>query len=256
MISKKIFLLIIIIFGILSAVLYINYQSIYQKYITIREKNERLQIENKELSQRLSVAQQEKKRLLERMEVIQRDLVKVSNERDEYKRKFEIASRTQQELIESLKLAREENALLKDQLSQRENEKVELEERLKKTESEKEALNKRLAELEKTLGEKKEISSEETERIELPPIIVKPQELPFLGVSSSISGKIIKVNREYNFVIIDLGEEQGVEVGRSFDVFRDGNLIGRLEVIQTKSGVSACDIKERSLDLEVGDIVR
>jgi len=247
---------IFVLFGILNLILYINHQSIYKKYITIKEKNEKLQIENRQLSEKLLESQEERKKLLERIGTIQKDLERISFERDEYKRKIEITTRGQEELNRNLKLIKEENALLKDQLSKKENERIELEGRLKKIESEKENLDRKLVKLEKLLKKRKkrEISSE---KVELPPIIVRPQELPSPTPSfPSVSGKIIAINEEYNFVIVDLGEEEGIKVGRSFDVFRDQNLIGKLEVIQTGSSVSACEIKSKSVDLEVGDSIR
>ena len=69
-------------------------------------------------------------------------------------------------------------------------------------------------------------------------------------------GKVLAVNREHNFVVIDLGEEQGIKPGQLFDVIREGKSIATVEVIQTRKSVSACDIKEQDTNVWVGDTVK
>ena len=264
---KNILLIIIVLLGGLSLYLFISYQSISQKYIILRERNEELGMENRDLSQRLSESRAESRKLLERIGVIQRDLDRISIERDESRRRFEIVSEEKKMLTERLKavskleeeirLAKEENTILKRQLAQKEDERIRLDKSLREMERERETLNRRLAELERTLEEKKEVLSKEKAQVALPPIVVRPERLALpVAPLPAVSGKIIGVNRDYNFVIIDLGEEQGIKVGRTFRVFRDRKIIGRLEVIQVRSSVSACDIKEKSQDLKVGDIIK
>ncbi|MFH1269751.1 MAG: hypothetical protein ABIH75_01655 [Candidatus Omnitrophota bacterium] len=102
------------------------------------------------------------------------------------------------------------------------------------------------------------------ESIELPPIVVKPRaeaETP-LGwlakkrVSGNPTGTILDVNRENGFVIIDLGQDAGTKVGDIFKVYKEGNPIAALQVIQVRQNISACDIKEESTPIKPGDIVR
>jgi hypothetical protein len=64
------------------------------------------------------------------------------------------------------------------------------------------------------------------------------------------------VNRDNNFVIIDLGEETGINVGNSFQVYRDGKSIANIEAIQVRSDMAACDIKKETRPIKVGDIVK
>jgi hypothetical protein len=96
-----------------------------------------------------------------------------------------------------------------------------------------------------------------TEPVELPPIIVRPTATEEPGpASGSFTCKIIAVNKESNFVVIDLGADAGVKVGDTFQVYRDGGLIAALQVIQIRRGIAACDIKKGSIPLKVGDTVR
>jgi len=94
--------------------------------------------------------------------------------------------------------------------------------------------------------------------IELPPIVVKAEPAP-AGKKPSISpqGRIVKVNDDYKFVVIDLGWEDGVKVGMSFTVYRGDKKIGRVEVIEAHKSVSAADIrlvKERA-NIRVDDVI-
>jgi hypothetical protein len=67
---------------------------------------------------------------------------------------------------------------------------------------------------------------------------------------------VISINETNNFVIVDLGEADGSRVGQTLKVYRGGNDIASLEVIQVRKDISAADIKNKSVQLKVGDIVR
>ena len=114
--------------------------------------------------------------------------------------------------------------------------------------------------------------------VELPPIIVNaaaanqaaavnaaanavtaaaPPVVPFMPPAGPKSqGSIISINEPNNFAIVDLGEMDGSQVGRPLTVFRSDKPIGNLEVIQVRKDISAADIKQNSMKLKVGDIVR
>jgi chromosome segregation ATPase len=108
----------------------------------------------------------------------------------------------------------------------------------------------------KTITEAAE--EEQKGSVELPTIIVKPKAETDVQEpsSSALVGKILSINRENNFAIIDFGEDAGIKVGDGFAVIRTGQKIANLEVIQTRRNISACDIKNETLSVEAGDTVR
>lgn len=67
-------------------------------------------------------------------------------------------------------------------------------------------------------------------------------ELEKIVVSSNPSsvkeGRVTLVNKEYNFVVIDLGEPD-VKIGDIVSIFRDGQLIAKAEVEKIKEKISA-----------------
>jgi len=58
----------------------------------------------------------------------------------------------------------------------------------------------------------------------------------------SAAGKILTVNGQHNFVVIDIGQEQGVAIGREFGVVRNGESVGLIRVIEVRKRISAADI--------------
>ena len=99
--------------------------------------------------------------------------------------------------------------------------------------------------------------------VELPPIFLQNSQLGNTAISSpidrinmgtSLKGRIVAVNSEHNFVVIDIGRQDGIETGEEFDIYRGQAYIGLIEVIQMRDRISACDIKDvkggRSLKID------
>ena len=169
----------------------------------------------------------------------------------------------------------QELAQAQEQLKSITSERDKLSEQLVKM---KQALERRLLELSQTeqvLAGAVEAAERATKKekpasIELPPIVVKAQEetptprAPELSKAQiveketfELAGRIITVNDKHKFVVIDIGRDEGVEKGMSFDVYRKSEKVGRIEVIETRKNITACDVKEMSVkQLKVNDTVR
>ncbi|MFH1478654.1 MAG: hypothetical protein ABIG92_02625 [Candidatus Omnitrophota bacterium] len=103
--------------------------------------------------------------------------------------------------------------------------------------------------------------------VDLPPIVLQRE-----GESSATSGitgariasgsesraRVVTINREHKFVVIDIGQEYNVDVGDRFSVYRGDDIIGLVEVIQARKKIAACDIKDEKsgFTIESGDIVK
>ncbi|MFH1045624.1 MAG: hypothetical protein V1727_01520 [Candidatus Omnitrophota bacterium] len=77
------------------------------------------------------------------------------------------------------------------------------------------------------------------------------------GDELSPEGRVITVNKKHKFVVINIGGDEGVKKGMIFNVYRNNQRIGRLEVIEIRKNIAACDVRE--IDpalLKVNDIVR
>lgn len=71
-----------------------------------------------------------------------------------------------------------------------------------------------------------------------------------------VSGAVLSINDESDFVIIDLGENSSIQIGDNLSIYRDGQYIAAIEVIQVRKEVSAADIKQKTADIQRGDQVR
>jgi chromosome segregation ATPase len=102
--------------------------------------------------------------------------------------------------------------------------------------------------------------------VELSPIVVKTQDAaPVAAVFApagapapkpGFEGKVMSVNEQSNFVIVDIGEKRGLRVGDTLGVYRGPDYIARLEVLQVRPDIAAADLKEQSAQIKVGDLVR
>jgi len=214
----------------------------------------------------------------------------LNHERDDLKRQLDynkqMTDSISQELVrerndkskiqDSFKTLKNENTILTRQIRTLNANRTELEKKVQQVQEDKSGVERRVNEMESILTDrmgqidtlKQQIDTvrsgkplEETkDSVELPAIIVKPSsqqmELQSLPQPDHKAGRILAVNRDNNFVIVDLGQASGVKTGDVLKVYRDDKNIGYLEVIQVRQDISACDIKKESAGLKIGDIIR
>jgi len=103
----------------------------------------------------------------------------------------------------------------------------------------------------------------EKESVNLPPIVVRPgaqefstEEPAVISQTEAGEGKVLAINRENNFVVIDLGEAAGIKVGNTFHVYREDQPIATIQAIQTRRDIAACDIKQETETIKIGDTIR
>jgi len=181
--------------------------------------------------------------------------------------------KTLQTQLDSL---RQENFELKSRLMAVGDKKTSLEGKLVDLQQEREILAKRLAELDSVLQERvdqiievkndlkaartdaKKVSTKDSRVVQLQPIVVKATEDLPSRRAAPVSGQILAINDENNFVIVDVGEQDGLAVGQTVSVTREGMKIGTLEIIQTRQEIAAADIKnvQAGTKLRIGDSVR
>jgi len=89
--------------------------------------------------------------------------------------------------------------------------------------------------------------------IELAPIVVRPQEEDNLKTKRTKTGSVIALNKDNNFLILNIGSGSGVKVGDTFQIFRKDKRVALVKVIQVRESISACDIKNQNTPLIIGD---
>lgn len=76
--------------------------------------------------------------------------------------------------------------------------------------------------------------------------------------ASSLQGQVIVVNREYDFIVVNLGSNQGLALGQEFQVVRGDQVLGRVKVEKVYDELSAAAILPNSNKdaIREGDAVR
>ncbi|MCK9430807.1 MAG: hypothetical protein M0R17_12540 [Candidatus Omnitrophica bacterium] len=180
---------------------------------------------------------------------------------------------------DNLKIIKGENTVLIRQLKSLNSRKAALEKKINELQEGKSTVEKRLNEMEEMLADrvsqidslkdgldqvrsgKASLSSAEDrpkQSVELPAIVVRslPSDSNEKKESVDFSGRILAVNPDSNFVVIDAGSSVGVKIGDSFSVYRDGKSIGLIAVIQVRGNISACDIRKKSTAFRIGDSIK
>ncbi len=220
----------------------------------------------------------ERDKWAEELSNLQKKYESVTKVRDELIDKLKKQSQRQQELSvnqDTLRTLKAENEALIRQLKSLSSRKITLDQKVQSLQESKTALEKRLNEMNIMLTERSSqpdslktesdalkssrpvpVSDKKRESVELPAIIVRSSSSLGKAEAPMFAGKILAVNAENNFVIIDLGLLSGVKVGDMFNVYRAQKPIGSITVIQARDNISACDIKRSSAPLKIGDNIK
>lgn len=100
------------------------------------------------------------------------------------------------------------------------------------------------------------VTSGGSESVELPPIVVSPRNDSAQLGTAVVVGKVLSVDRENNFAIIDLGENTGIKKGDMLKVYRGIQAIADLIVMEARRNISACDIRNETNSIASGDKVK
>lgn len=253
-----------------KAGLEVEVNSLEKQLEGLNKKLDDLTKENNDLSIDLNKISQEKAEL-ERKSEYNEDLPKTLSE-ELVKEKNERSS-----LAEQLDKIRQDYSVLQQQLKDETAQNLKLTSQIEDLKREKELLTRRIAGGEATLQDKTTEAletqgkiaaldpepvkslSKDARVVELGPIVVgggARQDYPQLD--RGLSGSLLAVNKENNFVVIDIGESAGVKNGIIFSVYRDDVSIGSIKIIQARRDISAADILsiQPGQQLKVGDAVK
>ncbi|MFH1338995.1 MAG: hypothetical protein ABIH40_04060 [Candidatus Omnitrophota bacterium] len=159
-----------------------------------------------ELESQLKKAESEKSELVSKVETLQSELQQQEKLREEWKAK---QGQTQTEIETLLKSLQENKENLESQITQLETKKEV-------------ALGKIV------VGEEK-LSREQT----VPSKPAAPQAAP------TLKGKVLVINRDYDFAVINLGSQSGIGEGNVFSVYRDDKYIGDIKVERVQEAMCA-----------------
>ena len=68
-----------------------------------------------------------------------------------------------------------------------------------------------------------------------------------------MEGKVLVVNKEYNFAVISLGSKDGVAVGNTFLVYHDNKSIGEIKVEKLHDSMAAAGFVSQDVKDKIGE---
>lgn len=246
--------LITIIFIVLSIVFIISTSALY--IILAREKIERNTLQNE-----LADVMKERKKLsieIEELKLIKGDLeVKVSGLETQAKA-----------LTEDYEKEKSQNDVIRAELTEKAKGLEEAGEKLKAAKTEKEKLQElfdsekarydQLKERVNKLVEVKDVLEEKVrdiinkQGIELERIVIKAE--------GELEGRVLVVNREFNFIVVNIGMDDDIEIGNYITIFRNGKYVGEAQIEKIYDTMSAAtiikEIKPRAIMVDDNVIVR
>jgi len=179
---------------------------------------------------------------------------------------------------ESFRSIKNESATLVRQLKSLNNRKAALDKKVQELQEGKSAVDRRVSEMETIIADKASAldnlksqvnisrgnavgqlaDNNSRESVELPAIVVRSSaaDKKETAAKGAFPGKILAVNQDNKFVVIDIGLDAGVKNGDTFNVYRDGKNIGIIAVIQARNDIAACDIKKESAPVKIGDNIK
>ena len=85
-----------------------------------------------------------------------------------------------------------------------------------------------------------------------------PAPMMRIAAGGTLEGKVLVVNREFNFIVVNLGSKDGIKSGTEFAVMRSNKQIGKAQVERIYDNMAAASLlaEEKKGDIREGDLVR
>jgi vacuolar-type H+-ATPase subunit I/STV1 len=234
--AKGIVLIIMLVVSLaLAGIGFYLFQSEHVKNIQLTSKVEDLNSKQKIAEKKLSDAQKAlsnlEARLKEAMAQVSALTIQLQEEKAAKEESFSRVSQMQETIDQQKKVI----AIMESQINKAQDDVRVIKNELKKIGSEKVKLESQI----KNLEAKSEV--------ELGKIVVSPeagqaaQALPMKasGSAQGLEGKVLVLNKEYNFVVVNLGSKDGLVAGELFSVYRGETYLGDIKIEKVQDVMSA-----------------
>lgn len=254
-----------VVFLIISVALFFMRQTEIEKRVALEKNIEELNKEKSRLTNELDDVTLVKKDLEIKLNGIQEKVKLVEGQLEDEKRskeslfaQFEAEKNESKRIVDELMKLKDEKELISVELVNIKGECSALKTQLYSVQQAKEVLESKL----KDMLAKSEV--------ELEKIVVKPeaaidvQENAVVSNETIVStpvvdkqGEVLVVNKKFDFVVVNLGETDGLMPGMSLGVYRNRQLLGTLKVEKVHASMSAAKIPPewKNADIKEGDVV-
>ena len=198
--------------------------------------------------------EQEREELIKVKQELENQLADVNTQAKALSDQLAQEKRAREALTTELAQVRKGTQRFEGQLDAERNEKEELTGELAKAKQSYQSLSNELTTLrqakealEKRVKEMLTARAKEAERIVVKPPLGAPA-LVFPSAASALppalAGRILVVNREFNFVVVSLGSKDGILAGNRFNVVRGGTPVGTVEAERIYDNMAAANVLE------------
>ena len=198
------------------------------------------------------------------------EVARISRELDQSKEELVKAAQVRETLANSIEDREKEIARLTKSLEQVQSDAKQVASQLTELQSQRDAAKKQLADLQKAKGELEskvmELSGQpfvelETVRVANDQEAGTEQSAAMPASASSVDfaqGQVVVINREYDFVVMNMGKNRGLSVGQEFQVVRGSEVLGKVKVEKVYDELSAAAILPESQknNIREGDSVK
>ena len=274
--NSRIVVIMLVIFAVFSlstaVALYVMKEKETSARLDLESKMERLKIEKTEVEKELQDTVLVKRQLENDLQVNKENYrLMLAQYQDQQAQNEKLTAEFNEKLkvIESLQSglekAERDNQRFNEKLAKMNQEYDDIKQQLGQIRMAKEALENRILQL----NRKRMESSVELEKIvvgEGKPAAAavstvaaeqKPEIVP-LGPAAHLEGQILVVNREFAFVVVNIGEKDGIKDAQVLDVFRGQKFLGKVQVERVYDTMSSAVILPEATkqELKEGDIVK
>lgn len=182
----------------------------------------------------------------------QNQLTQTIEEKKKVENKLIETVKAKEQVEGELASEKEKSSTLKKELDDKEQQ---IKTTLDRLEREITARKKAEAQLMITLKEKENLETKvrnlkEAPTVELEKIVIKP--------GSVTTGKITMVNKEYAFIVVNLGSQHNIKVGDILSVYRNDEFIGKVQIERAEEKMSAASILPdwQNVEFKENDVVK
>jgi len=242
-----------------GVIIYNSYQKERQKVASLQDNLEDLRMRYKLTENKLEDTKKQLAQLENKLEEANNQIEMLNNELSKEKQYKEELSNSLQELKENLKAKEEKETGLQQEIERAQKEIKRLQAKLKNTEEEKTELENKIKNLESMQQEKVELGEIVVEQKtpvagEIKPATKKEEKTKKLFPNrASLEGNVLVVNKDYNFVVINLGKQDGVALNDVFSIYRNEKYLGDVKVEKLHDSMCAAGFVSAGLKEKISE---
>ncbi|MFA5388903.1 MAG: hypothetical protein WC312_04015 [Candidatus Omnitrophota bacterium] len=228
-----------VVFAAIAVIGFMGKEREYMKRLIVEDKLAITLKEKRNIEKELESAKTAKEQAESKIIKIEEKFKEISSQFDDVKQKSDYSAA---ELDEK----KAELAKIKVDLDNEKKEKLSISKKLESLQADYDRAKKEASRLagEKANLEKKVMDLREKESVSLDKIVVNPEEQAASARSSKpvMQGKVLVVNKEYSFIVTDIGQDKDVQKGAKFDVMDGSRVLGQVEIDKVYDTMSSAAI--------------